>query len=129
MLKTRLLGTGTAILLADAVVLVPEALSASVARMANAEAPAARPQATTLPLTVTAPHATAFTGALSNLTTSVVNGVGSEASEHLTRKLPSLRSTHSNDATVTPAEQSPLPSPDLLGDRDDRDRLQTSPQS
>lgn len=75
MLKTKLVGTGTAILLAGAVGLVPGAASASAAPLAKAVAPAAQPAATTLPVTGTLPNGTAFTGALSNLTTSVVNGV------------------------------------------------------
>jgi hypothetical protein len=75
MLRTKLVGTGTAILLAGAVGLVPAAASASAAPAAPTVAPAAQPAATTLPVTGTLPNGTAFTGALSNLTTSVVNGV------------------------------------------------------
>jgi hypothetical protein len=75
MLKSKLVGTGSAILLAGAVGLVPAASAASAAPAAPAAAPMAQPAATTLPVTGTLPNGTAFTGALSNLTTSVVNGV------------------------------------------------------
>lgn len=78
MLKTRLVGTGTAILLASAVGLVPAAASASAAPAApaaRAAAPAAQPAATTLPVTGVLPGGTQFTGSLSNLSTSVVDGV------------------------------------------------------
>ena len=75
MLKTKLAGAGTAILLAGAVGLVPAAASASAAPAARAVAPAAQPAATTLPVTGTLSGNTAFTGSLSNLTASVVNGV------------------------------------------------------
>jgi hypothetical protein len=75
MMKTKLVGTATAVLLAGAVGIVPAATSASAAPAARAAAPAAPPAATTLPVTGTLPDGTAFTGALSNLTTSVVDGV------------------------------------------------------
>ena len=76
MLKSRILGTGTAVLMAGALGLVPAAASASAAPASTARAvAAAQPAATTLPVTGTLPDGTAFTGALSNLTTSVVNGV------------------------------------------------------
>ena len=76
MMKTKIVGTATAVLLAGAVGLVPAASSASAAPAAPAAAaPAAQPAATTLPVTGTLPDGTAFTGALSNLSTSVVNGV------------------------------------------------------
>jgi hypothetical protein len=75
MMKTKLVGTATAVLLAGAVGIVPAATSASAAPAARAAAPAAQPAATTLPVTGTLPDGTAFTGALSNLTTSVVDGV------------------------------------------------------
>lgn len=75
MMKTKLIGTGTAILIAGAVGLVPSATSASAAPPRATVAPAAQPAATTLPVTGTLPDGTAFVGSLSNLTTSVVNGV------------------------------------------------------
>ncbi|TPG14159.1 ABC transporter substrate-binding protein [Pedococcus bigeumensis] len=55
--------------------LVPAATSASAAPAAHTAASAAKPAATTLPVTGALPDGTAFTGSLSNLTTSVVNGV------------------------------------------------------
>jgi hypothetical protein len=75
MMKTKLVGTATAVLLAGAVGLVPAAASASAAPAVRAAAPTAQTAATTLPVTGTLPNGTAFTGSLSNLTTSVVNGV------------------------------------------------------
>ena len=75
MKKTKLVGTATAVLLAGAVGLVPAATSASAAPAAPAAASAAQPAATTLPVTGTLPDGTAFTGSVSNLSTSVVNGV------------------------------------------------------
>ena len=75
MKKTKLVGTATAVLLAGAVGLVPAATSASAAPAAPAAASAAQPAATTLPVTGTLPDGTAFAGSLSNLSTSVVNGV------------------------------------------------------
>ena len=74
MLRTRLVGTGTAMLLAGAVGLVPAA-TANAAPAPRAAAAAAVPAATTLPVTGTLADGTAFTGQLSNLSTSVVNGV------------------------------------------------------
>ncbi len=75
MKNSKLVGTATAVLLAGAVGLVPAATSASAAPAASSVAPAARPAATTLPVTGTLPDGTAFAGQLSNLSTSVVNGV------------------------------------------------------
>ena len=76
MLKSKIIGTGTAVLLAGALGMVPGAASASAAPVSTAKAvAAAQPAATTLPVTGTLPDGTAFTGALSNLTTSVVDGV------------------------------------------------------
>ena len=75
MLKSKLVGTGSAILLASAVGLVPAATAASAAPAVKAAAPMAQPAATTLPVTGTLPNGSAFTGSLSNLSTSVVNGV------------------------------------------------------
>ena len=75
MMKTKIAGTATAVLLAGAVGLVPAASSASAAPAAPTAAAAAQPAATTLPVTGTLPDGTAFAGSLSNLSTSVVNGV------------------------------------------------------
>jgi hypothetical protein len=74
-LRTRLLGTGTAVALAGSLALVPGALSAQAAPAAPSVSAAQTPAATTIPVTGTLPDGTAFTGQLSNLTTSVVNGV------------------------------------------------------
>lgn len=76
MLNTKLIGTGTAILIAGALGLVPAATAASAAPAAPTapSVAAAQPAATTLPVAGTLPNGTAFTGSLSNLTTSVVNG-------------------------------------------------------
>ena len=73
MLRTKLVGTGTAMLLAGAVGLVPAA--AANAAPAPQAATAAVPAATTLPVAGTLADGTAFTGQLSNLSTQVVNGV------------------------------------------------------
>ncbi|MEO7268094.1 MAG: ABC transporter substrate-binding protein [Knoellia sp.] len=76
MLKSKIIGTGTAVLLAGTLGMVPGAASASAAPVSTAKAvAAAQPAATTLPVTGTLPNGTAFSGALSNLTTSVVGGV------------------------------------------------------
>jgi len=77
-LRKRLVSTATATVLAGGLALVPAAMAASAAPAAAASpvaAAAAQPAATTLPVTGTLPDGSAFTGALSNLTTSVVNGV------------------------------------------------------
>jgi hypothetical protein len=74
MKNTKLVGTATAILLAGAVGLVPAATSASAAPAGGAAA-AAQPAATSVPVSGTLPDGSAFTGSLSNLTTSVVGGV------------------------------------------------------
>lgn len=77
MLRTKIAGTGTAIVLAAALGVLPGAAGASAAPHA-AKAPAvaaAQPAATTIPVTGMLPDGTAFTGQLSNLTASVVNGV------------------------------------------------------
>jgi hypothetical protein len=73
-LQKRLVSTATAAVLAGGLTVVPAAMSAQAAPAAPA-VPAAQPAPTTLPVTGTLPDGTAFTGALSNLTTSVVNGV------------------------------------------------------
>ena len=75
MLNTKLVGTGTAVVLAAAIGLVPGAMSAGAAPAHPAAAQAAKAAPTTLPVTGTLPDGSAFTGSLSNLTTSVVNGV------------------------------------------------------
>lgn len=78
-LHKRLVSTATAAVLAGGLALVPAAMAAQAAPAAparpSAAAAAAHPAATTLPVTGTLPDNSAFTGALSNLTTSVVNGV------------------------------------------------------
>lgn len=73
MLRTKLVGTSTAVVLAGALGLVPAATAN--AAPAPTAATAAVPAATTLPVTGTLADGTAFTGQLSNLSTSVVNGV------------------------------------------------------
>jgi hypothetical protein len=73
MLRTKLVGTSTAIVLAGALGLVPAATAN--AAPASQAATAAVPAATTLPVTGTLADGTAFTGQLSNLSTSVVDGV------------------------------------------------------
>lgn len=75
MLKTKLIGTGTALVLAGAVGFGPGAVSASASPTLKTGVAAAQPAQTTLPVTGTLPGGEAFTGALSNLTTSVVDGV------------------------------------------------------
>ncbi len=76
MLRTKLVGTGTALLLAGGLGIVPAATAASAAQPAPAAAvAAAAPAATTVPVTGTLADGTAFSGRLSNLSTSVVNGV------------------------------------------------------
>lgn len=74
MLKSKLVGTGTAVLLVGALGAGPGVAAASAAPAPQGVA-AAQPAATTLPVTGTLPDGAAFTGALSNLTTSVVDGV------------------------------------------------------
>jgi hypothetical protein len=75
-LRTRIATAGTALALVGAVGVLPGAAAANAAPGGNrAAVPAAQPAATTLPVTGTLPNGTAFTGALSNLTTSVVGGV------------------------------------------------------
>jgi len=74
MVKTKVIGTGTAILIAGALGLAPAATAANAAPSARPVA-AAQAAASTLPVTGTLPGGAAFTGTLSNLTTSVVNGV------------------------------------------------------
>ena len=76
MLNTRIAASGTAILLAGAVALVPGASAASAApAVSKASVAAAQPAASTVPVTGTLPDGTAFTGALSDLTARAVNGV------------------------------------------------------
>jgi len=74
-MKTRTITrVGLAAVVATTVGLAPGALGASAAPAPTA-AVAAQPAATTLPVTGTLPDGSAFTGQLSNLTTSVVDGV------------------------------------------------------
>ena len=77
MKKSKIVGTATAALMAGALGLVPGATAANAApSTSHSQAvAAAQPAATTLPVTGTLPDGSAFTGALSNLTTSVVDGV------------------------------------------------------
>ncbi len=73
-MRTKLIGTSTALVVGATLGLMP-ATAASAAPRAAAPRAAAIPAATTLPVTGTLANGTAFTGALSNLSTSVVNGV------------------------------------------------------
>lgn len=75
MVKTKLIGTATALVLAGGMAFGPAAMSASAAPTVKTGVAAAQPAQTTLPVTGTLPGGEAFTGALSNLTTSVVDGV------------------------------------------------------
>lgn len=74
-LKTRMAGAGTALVVAATLGILPGAAAASAAPSAPSTAQRAPVTATTLPVTGTLPGGTAFTGALSDLSTSVVNGV------------------------------------------------------
>lgn len=75
-LRTRIATAGTALAMIGAVGILPGAAAANAAPGGSKAArPTAQPTQTTLPVTGTLPGGTAFTGALSNLTTSVVNGV------------------------------------------------------
>jgi hypothetical protein len=71
----RVATAGTALALISAVGVLPGAAAANAAPSANAAVPHARPAATTLPVTGTLPDGTKFNGQLSNLTSSVTNGV------------------------------------------------------
>lgn len=75
--RTRIVGTGTAALLAGALGLIPATAASAAPSNSSipASAAAALPANTTLPVTGTLPDGTAFTGSLSNLSTSVVDGV------------------------------------------------------
>ena len=75
MLKSKTARTGTAaLILVGAVGFGPGLASASAAPTPSAVA-AAQPAATSIPVTGTLPDGSAFAGSLSNLTSSVVNGV------------------------------------------------------
>jgi hypothetical protein len=74
-LRTKLVGTGTSIALAVALGVVPAASSAQAAPRAPQAAAVAHPADAVIPVTGTLLDGTAFTGQLSNLSTSVVNGV------------------------------------------------------
>ena len=73
MLRTKLVGTGTAVVLAGALGLVPAA--AANAAPAPHSAAATKAASTQLPVTGTLADGSAFTGQLSDLSTRVVNGV------------------------------------------------------
>lgn len=73
-MRTKLIGTSTALVVGATLGLMP-ATTASAAPRSAAPRAAAVPAATTLPVTGTLADGTAFTGALSNLSTSVVGGV------------------------------------------------------
>lgn len=80
MLRTRMVSTGTAVVLAGALGVLPGAAAASAAPAATpAGMAAAKPAPTTQTVTGTVTNAagatTIFTGQISNLTASVVNGV------------------------------------------------------
>jgi hypothetical protein len=73
-LRTRIAGAGTALAVAGALGVLPGAAAANAAPAGPAAA-AARPAApSAVPVTGTLPDGTAFTGRLSNLNASVVNG-------------------------------------------------------
>ena len=74
--RTRILSAGTAALVAGALGLIPAAAAnaAPAGSAIPAAAAAAQPAATTLPVTGTLADGSTFTGSLSNLTSSVVNG-------------------------------------------------------
>jgi hypothetical protein len=74
-LRTRIVGTGTTIALAAALGVMPAAASAQAAPSAPQAAAAAQPADAVIPVTGTLPDGSTFTGQLSNLSTSVVNGV------------------------------------------------------
>ena len=77
MMKSKLAGTGTAVLLAGALGFLPGAAAANAAPASShavSAAAAKKAAPTTLPVTGTLADGTAFSGAVSNLTTSVVNG-------------------------------------------------------
>jgi hypothetical protein len=73
--RTKLIGTGTAVLAAGALGLMPGAATATAAAQAPTAVSAAVPAATTLPVTGTLADGSAFSGQVSNLTASVVDGV------------------------------------------------------
>jgi hypothetical protein len=73
-LRTRIVTAGTALALISAVGVLPAAASASAAPVGTVAA-AAKPAATSVPVTGTLSNGAAFTGAISNLTASAVNGV------------------------------------------------------
>jgi hypothetical protein len=75
MFRTRIATAGTALALISAVGILPGAASANAAPVSTAAVPHAQPAATTLPVMGTLPDGSTFTGQLSNLSTSVVNGV------------------------------------------------------
>jgi len=74
-LRTRIATAGTALALISAVGVLPGAAAANSAPVRTAAVPQAQPAAATVPVAGTLADGTAFSGQLSNLTTSVVNGV------------------------------------------------------
>ena len=74
-LRTRIATAGTALALISAVGVLPGAAAANAAPTATGAVPHAQPAAATVPVTGTLADSTAFNGELSNVTTSVVNGV------------------------------------------------------
>ena len=75
MVKTKIIGTATAIVLAGAVGFGPGAVSASAAPHTKGAVAAAQPAPSVIPVTGTVEGAGAFVGQLSDLTASVVDGV------------------------------------------------------
>jgi hypothetical protein len=74
-LRTRVVGAGTAILVAGALGLAPGVTAANAASAARSAVSAAQLAPAPIPVTGTLPDGTAFTGTLSKLSSSVVNGV------------------------------------------------------
>ena len=74
-LRTRIATAGTALAMIGAVGILPGAAAANAAPASSKAAVAqAQPAPTSVPVTGTLPDGTTFTGQLSNLTASVVNG-------------------------------------------------------
>ena len=74
LLRTKIAGAGTALVVAGTLGVLPGAAAANAAPQAPAAAAAQKPLPSAVPVTGTLPDGTAFTGQLSNLTASVVNG-------------------------------------------------------
>ena len=75
MVKSKIIGTATAIVLAGAVGFGAGAVSASAAPHTKGAVAAAQPAPSVIPVTGTVEGAGAFVGQLSDLTASVVDGV------------------------------------------------------